>query len=83
MDVWRESDELIFFLELGRKRKETCEVLGWKLEPHEATKTIYKYVLPPPRRPLHTPMNSPPKDQRNQPVDPVELSRRLEELRYK
>ncbi|KNZ61960.1 hypothetical protein VP01_132g13 [Puccinia sorghi] len=64
----------------GRKRKETCEVLGWKLEPHEATKTIYKYVLPPPRRPLHTPMNSPPKDQRNQPVDPVELSRRLEEL---
>lgn len=63
-----------------RKRKEICEVLGWKLEPHEATKTIYKYVLPPPQRPLHTPQNSSHKDQRNHPVDPVELSQRLEEL---
>ncbi|POW16554.1 hypothetical protein PSHT_06605 [Puccinia striiformis] len=65
-----------------RKRKETCEVLGWKLEPHEASKTIYKYVLPPPPRPLHTPQNSPPEDQNTHSLDPVELCERLEQLRY-
>ncbi|POW05529.1 hypothetical protein PSTT_09603 [Puccinia striiformis] len=63
-----------------RKRKETCEVLGWKLEPHEASKTIYKYVLPPPPRPLHTPQNSPPEDQNTHSLDPVELCERLEQL---
>ncbi|KAA1090585.1 hypothetical protein PGT21_005952 [Puccinia graminis f. sp. tritici] len=63
-----------------RKRKETCEVLGWKLEPHEASKTIYKYVLPPPQRPLQTPQQSPPQDHHNHTLDPVELSQRLEQL---
>ncbi|PLW45374.1 hypothetical protein PCANC_01127 [Puccinia coronata f. sp. avenae] len=63
-----------------RKRKEECEVLGWKLQPHEDSKTIYKYVLPPPPRPPHTPQNVTPKDQRSQSINPAELSQRLEQL---
>ncbi|KAH9825086.1 hypothetical protein DFH28DRAFT_942748 [Melampsora americana] len=39
-----------------RKRRETCEILGWEMKPCDPAAFIYKYVLPPPRCPTTTPV---------------------------
>ncbi|MBW0480018.1 hypothetical protein O181_019733 [Austropuccinia psidii MF-1] len=58
-----------------QKRGEVCEVLGWKFQPNDDCQLIYKYVLPPPLAPFSTPSN---KNLCLPPIDPGELSQRLE-----
>ncbi|KAG0150186.1 hypothetical protein CROQUDRAFT_713502 [Cronartium quercuum f. sp. fusiforme G11] len=64
-----------------RKRKETCEVLGWEMKPQAPPKYIYHYVLPPPRCPQTTPTEPEfSSNFFNMMVHPLELIERLEKL---
>ncbi|EGF97260.1 uncharacterized protein MELLADRAFT_114475 [Melampsora larici-populina 98AG31] len=68
-------------LSAGKKRRETCEVLGWEMNPRDPPSFVYKYVLPPPRCPTTTPVEGvSSSDGMAAMFNPLELISRLEKI---